>query len=106
MKLLHVGIILASSAAASAPSLAKGPAQTARPAAARPQPPAPQDLIVLRRGLEALAQTALGAPTQAGRPSDPDQGDEHANPRALEIVCNKTTPAARRSAICPPVSPD
>jgi hypothetical protein len=31
---------------------------------------------------------------------DRDQGDEHASPRAKEVVCSKSTPASQRSAIC------
>ena len=52
---------------------------------------------------KALTTVAITA-TSAGPPAktvDKDQGDEHANPRAILRVCGKDTPAARRSAICP-----
>lgn len=39
-------------------------------------------------------------PGQSNRPSDPDQGDDHASQTAIERVCSKDTPAARRAAIC------
>jgi hypothetical protein len=32
--------------------------------------------------------------------TDHDQGDDHASDRAKDVVCNKDTPAAKRSAIC------
>ena len=31
---------------------------------------------------------------------DPDQGDEHASQRAIDVVCTKDTPAAQHAAIC------
>ncbi|MFL6756838.1 MAG: hypothetical protein ACJ8EG_04605 [Sphingomicrobium sp.] len=58
----------------------------------------------------ATAQNRQGLaipPGQTTRPVDPDQGDDHASPRAIAVVCSKNTPAARRSAICPvPISPN
>lgn len=39
-------------------------------------------------------------PGQNNRPDDPDQGDDNASQTAIEKVCSKDTPAARRAAIC------
>ena len=38
----------------------------------------------------------------------PGKGNENASQRAIDVVCSKDTPAARRAAICepPPVSPE
>jgi hypothetical protein len=63
---------------------------------------------VLVEGMHAVAQAASseskGPPPKT---KDNDQGDEHASDRAIFRVCNKDTPAARRSAICNgQVSPD
>jgi len=57
-------------------------------------------------GLRAALHSMVAPPGQSKRPVDPDQGDDHASIIAIERVCTKNTPAARRSAICPvPVSP-
>jgi hypothetical protein len=68
--------------------------------------PAAPNLTQLNRALAAVATAAA----QSGVPAatvDHDQGDDHANPRAILKVCNKDTPAAQRAAICPVgVSPD
>ena len=63
---------------------------------------------------QALGAVAAAADPQGPKPQDHfnpkvdrDQGDDHANPRAILRVCSKGTPAAHRSAICPTgVSPD
>lgn len=71
--------------------------------AARPGTPAsPSPADNLRSALHSM----VSPPGQSKRPVDPDQGDDHASPVAIDRVCTKDTPAARRSAICPtPVSP-
>ena len=46
------------------------------------------------------AYAVPAAATYAGRPIDPDMGDDHAALRAIEVVCSKDTPAAEHSAIC------
>lgn len=60
---------------------------------------------ILKNGLDAMVAVASnGGPPP--KTVDKDQGDDHASDRAKDVVCNKDTPAARRSAICPvPVSP-
>jgi hypothetical protein len=60
---------------------------------------------ILKSGLNAMvAQASSTHPPP--KTVDKDQGDDHASDRAKDVVCNKDTPAARRSAICPvPVSP-
>lgn len=60
---------------------------------------------ILKSGLDAMvASASSGGPPP--KTVDNDQGDDHASDRAKDVVCNKDTPAARRSAICPvPVSP-
>lgn len=59
----------------------------------------------LKKGLDAMI-AAASPPGQANRPVDPDQGDDNASARAIQVVCSKDTPAAQRSAICPtPISP-
>ena len=61
--------------------------------------------VELKKGLDAMIAIA-SPPGQANRPADPDQGDDNASDRAIQVVCSKGTPAAQRSAICPvPVSP-
>ena len=66
-----------------------------------------------QQALASLARTAsaivLAQPTQPHPPAktvDRDQGDDHASLTAITKVCSKDTPAARRSAICPPLSPE
>ena len=57
----------------------------------------------LQRGLQVIASSA-GPPAKT---IDRDQGDDNASLRAILVVCSKSTPAARRAAICPvSVSPD
>lgn len=74
-------------------------------------PPSKDGTEVLKKGLDTmrLAATPPGQgtpPGQVNRPVDPDQGDDNASLTAIQIVCNKDTPAARRSAICQqPISP-
>lgn len=70
----------------------------------KPQPD-PKSLGLLKKGLDAMAASAV-PPGQSSRPDDPDRGDDNASDRAIQMVCTKDTPAAQRSAICPkPVSP-
>jgi hypothetical protein len=60
---------------------------------------------ILKNGLDAIIAEASQTRPPA-KTVDKDQGDDHASDRAKDVVCNKDTPAARRSAICPvPVSP-
>jgi hypothetical protein len=62
-------------------------------------------VAALKKGLDAMI-AAASPPGQSKRPVDPDQGDDNASDRAIQVVCTKDTPAAERSAICPrPVSP-
>jgi hypothetical protein len=63
-------------------------------------------ISALQKGLGAMIASAM-PPGQTNRKVDPDQGDDHASDRAIQVVCSKDTPAARRSAICPtgPISP-
>ena len=74
-------------------------------AAAKDQPK-PQDKGAqeLQKGLDAMMASAQAGPP--AKTTDKDQGDDNASDRAKDVVCNKDTPAARRSAICPvPISP-
>lgn len=86
-----VAIMLAS--VSSTPVLAKKPVSS------------PQQQVLNTADAQLAAQNS--PPGQSKRPSDPDQGDDNANPMALATVCSKDTPAAERSAICTqtPVSP-
>ena len=111
MKILLTSILLITSVT-SAPAVAGGPAkgtpaQTRTPSAQSPATPKPaqqpQGTAALQKGLKSMAQ---GNANMTGRKVDPDQGDDHASPVAIERVCNKGTPAAQRSAICPTASPD
>jgi len=54
----------------------------------------------LSKALAAVVTTTQSSGPPA-KTADKDQGDDHANPGAILIVCSKDTPAARRSAICP-----
>lgn len=70
-----------------------------------------QGIGQLKQALGAVAATANAQgpkpPDHFNPKADNDQGDDHANPRAILRVCSKDTPAAHRSAICPTgVSPD
>ena len=64
----------------------------------------------LAKALDAAVSTNSPSPQsnavkEAGHPG---KGNEHASQRAIDVVCSKDTPAARRAAICepPPVSPE
>ena len=75
--------------AAAAPAPAQGPGNSGN------TPARPSDAV----------PSSNGNAFQTGRPVDPDQGDDHASQNAIDKVCNKDTPAAERSAICPgPIS--
>jgi hypothetical protein len=64
--------------------------------------PPPDVAASLRTTLHSM----MAAATQANRPVDRDQGDDHAALRAILTVCSHDNPSAERSAICPaPVSP-
>jgi hypothetical protein len=96
MRARSLAVLIASSAAIPAAVAAKGP------------PPSPPGLAAqVQTALNAMVQPLVAPPGQSSRPADPDQGDDHAAARAIEMVCTKDTPAAQRSAICPvPISPD
>lgn len=89
MKALCASIAVASLVVGSA-ALAKSP----------PKSPAAPKTVHLTRALSAFAAStqSLNPPP---RTIDNDQGDDNANPGAILRVCSKTTPAARRAAICP-----
>jgi hypothetical protein len=90
-------ILLISFAAASTSVAAREPAGS----------PNPKASTALRHALEAMAPSRHAQSGPSARPADRDQGDDHAAPRAIQMVCGKDRPAANRSAICPtPVSPD
>lgn len=71
------------------------------------QGPSQKPPAELVNALNAMAPTPNSAAPQSKQAkAEHDQGDEHASPRAKDVVCSKNTPAAERSAICPqPVSP-
>ncbi len=70
----------------------------------KPASPPRNGAAELKKGLDAMIAAAQPGPP--GKTVDKDQGDDNASDRALEVVCSKDTPAARRSAICPvPISP-
>ena len=72
---------------------------------ARKAPPKSQGngVAQLQRSLNVIFNSA-GPPA---RTIDRDQGDDNAALRAIQVVCSKSTPAARRSAICPvSISPE
>ena len=95
MKALNLSLLIA--------SLAIGSAVTAKD---RPVQSADTGKAQLRQALGAFAIAAQSSGPPA-KTVDKDQGDDHANPRAILRVCSKDTPAARRSAICPiGVSPE
>ena len=102
MKALSAPIVLGLILSGGSTALARGPAAQSA-----------GGVVQLQRGLGAVMATAQNPqvqaipPGQTTRPVDPDQGDDHASPRAIEVVCSKSTPAAQRSAICPvPISPN
>ena len=79
--------------------------------AKNPKNPQNQGIGQLKQALSAVAATAAPQgpkpPDHFNPKVDKDQGDDHANPRAILRVCSKDTPAAHLSAICPTgVSPD
>ena len=85
-------IFLMSSAGIGTAAVAARPAASASPSASE--------------NLRSALHSMVTPPGQSKRPVDPDQGDDHASAVAIDRVCTKHTPAARRSAICPaPVSP-
>jgi len=54
----------------------------------------------LRNSLKVIA-SAETPNSATPKTIDKDQGDDHASLNAIQNVCSKSTPAARRSAICP-----
>jgi hypothetical protein len=65
--------------------------------------PAAARTAVLRQGADALIGQAAA---QTGKTEiGSSQGAAHAALRAIQVVCNKDTPAAQRAAICRPNSP-
>lgn len=88
---------------------------TAAAASAKPPPTPKAPEQALLDGLEATraaitmegtAQPASAQAQTASKPSDPDQGDDHASDVAILKVCNHDNPSAQHSAICPqPNSP-
>jgi hypothetical protein len=65
------------------------------------------DVALLQRSLNVVAAQAQIPVSPAPKTTDNDQGDDHANPRAIEVVCNHDNPSAVRSAICPvSISPE
>jgi hypothetical protein len=76
-------------------------------AATKHSPKQRGDVAFLQRGLGVVATQAQISASPAPKTTDNDQGDDHANPRAIERVCNHDNPSAQRSAICPvSISPD
>ena len=70
----------------------------------KPADPPKSGTAELKKGLDAMIAAAQPGPP--AKTVDNDQGDDHASDRAIQVVCSKDTPAARRSAICPvPISP-
>ena len=53
-------------------------------------------LDALKKGLDAMTAAAI-PPGQSNRPVDPDQGDDNASDRAIQMVCTKDagSPALR-----------
>jgi hypothetical protein len=94
MRIPTAGFLLISSIAIATPTFASGPPSTA-PAVSG-----------LRTALAAMMEAAAAPPGQSTRPDDPDQGDDNAALRAIQVVCSHDNPSATRSAICPtPISP-
>ena len=94
MKILTAAFVLAAATASAAPGNAK---DTPKPAYAKA-------VTDLRVAMDAMVATKSMPVVQLAKTSDPDQGDDHASDRAIDVVCSKDNPAAERSAICP-VSP-
>jgi len=82
--------------------MVSGSASEAKKAAPKSQ----SSVAQLKHSLRVIASAAT--PTSATpKTIDRDQGDDHASLNAIQNVCSKTTPAARRSAICPvSISPE
>ena len=96
MRVASVGLFLVTAVAATGIASAKG----------QPAKPDTRSNIELRQALSAFA-ASVQTDTPPAKTVDKDQGDDHANPGAILRVCSKSTPAARRSAICQiSVSPD
>ena len=94
MKILTAAFVLAAVTASAAPGIAKDP----------PKPANAEAVTDLRAAMDAMVATKSMLVVQLAKTSDPDQGDDHASDRAIDVVCSKDNPAAERSAICP-VSP-
>jgi hypothetical protein len=76
-------------------------------AVAKDPPKSKGNVALLQRSLDVVAAQAQIPNSQTPKTTDNDQGDDHANPRAIERVCNHDNPSAQRSAICPvSISPD
>jgi hypothetical protein len=107
-----IAAVLALSIAAPTAVSAKSPSRHHHPRAQTSAQASPRHLS--RSQVETNLTAALNAmvgesaiPPGQTRRFDRDQGDDHASARAIFLVCNSHTPAARRSAICPvPASPD
>jgi hypothetical protein len=89
MKALSVGFISLTLLASGAAAVAKDP------------PKQRGDVALLQRSLDVVAAQAQIPAPPPPKTTDNDQGDDHANPRAIERVCNHDNPSAQRSAICP-----
>ena len=94
VKILTAAFVLAAVTASAAPGIAKDP----------PKPANAEAVTDLRAAMDAMVATKSMPVVQLAKTSDPDQGDDHASDRAIDVVCSKDNPAAERSAICP-VSP-
>ena len=94
MKILTAAFVLAAVTASAAPGIAKDP----------PKPANAEAVTDLRAAMDAMVATKSMPVVQLAKTSDPDQGDDHASDRAIDVVCSKDNPAAVRSAFCP-VSP-
>jgi hypothetical protein len=125
MKAIPIGILIAAFTLGATASAQAKPKQTANQATAsakakpkqtanqatastkaKPKQAVNQKTVHLNKALAAIATTVQSTNPPA-RTVDRDQGDDHANFRAILRVCSKDTPAARRSAICPvSVSPN
>ena len=76
-------------------------------AVAKSPPKQKSSVALLQRSLNVVAAQAQIPTSQTPKTVDHDQGDDRANPRAIERVCNHDNPSALRSAICPvSISPE
>jgi hypothetical protein len=98
MRLLLVSLALLFTSAS--PALAKASQSAMAPGTTKAN-----DAVQLGLGAKAVVNAAA-AQSRSSQSADPDQGDDHAAARAIQIVCSKDTPAAQRSAICQNVSPE